>query len=335
MIFWRFFRQAEDDLLDLVELMHTEYAAGFFAIAPSFGSETGSICSIAARQRGCVESLIGVIANQGLLGGADQSEVFAGERIGLIGEEGEISGTEEGLGFGQAGRHEQGKAALDQLLLSPEKHRLGQLCAGAAPEIKAGLCDFGAAGGINNAEFVAKRLMIERREGEVWFFPDKAQGGIVAVIGAIGNFRGKEIRQPGQLFLDLGFHLLHQGFFFGQSDLHLLDRFARIRVFLALLAQAVAFSTQGFDFMHQVKKLPVQCGQGIDIDFAAAPGGILFDQVGVFAEDFNVNHVLSFLLMVGTKLLKKIIARAVKSNGQGAGFSTTKNTKKLGVGWRQ
>ena len=76
-IFGGFFRFAENDLFDFVELMHPEDAFGSSAVTSSFSTEAGGVSRIAEGQFRTVENIVGMITDQSLLTGTDQSKIFA------------------------------------------------------------------------------------------------------------------------------------------------------------------------------------------------------------------------------------------------------------------
>ena len=138
-VFGRFFRFAENDLLNFMELMHPENTFGCSAVTASFSTETGSISRVAQRQFGTVKHVISVIADQRLFTGSDQCQILTGDIVGLIRKKRQISGTEKGTFFSKTWGHKNRKTTFRKELLHPEEKCLRQHRPFAFPVIKTGL----------------------------------------------------------------------------------------------------------------------------------------------------------------------------------------------------
>ena len=295
MPFRRFLRQADDDLLDLVELVHPEDAAGLLAVTAGLGAEAWGERGQFCRQFLLGQGLVAMEADQRLFRGADQAEIFVLKLVDLILEEWQVAGTEQRVLLGQARAHVEGEAALDQLALRPEEHRLRQQGSLAAPVVITLLGHLGAARGVDRAGHFADRLVIARGEGEFALGPDLAQFEIVGIALAIRDFGRQEVRQPGHQRLDFRLGGIQPLLRFAQINLQLLDFLPRFRAGLALFGELIAQRPHLLDLVHQFEMLAILGDDGIDVDGgAAAAGDRGFDELGILTQDFDVDHKREF-----------------------------------------
>ena len=285
------FRTAEDDLLDLVELMDAEDAAGLLAVAACLRAEARRVGGVAARQRLGFQRLVRMVADQCLFACTDQRKILALKRIGLITEERQIARAVQRALLREAGGHEQREAAGHQFLLRPEVHGLRQLRAFAHPVVEACGGDFRAASRVDDAQDLADGLMVAPLEGEFGLVADETDGDVVVVVLSFGHFVGQQVGHPAHLLFDLRLQLFHLRFLLAQRDLHGLHLFAGFRILLAFLAQGVAFRTQVFNFLDKSKIFFVHGGQCIHIDVATATLRIRLDHVQIFTQQLDVKHV--------------------------------------------
>ncbi|KAI6776833.1 hypothetical protein HG530_000778 [Fusarium avenaceum] len=68
----------KDELLDLLELMHTEYTPGITAVAASLLSEASTVTTVLDGELSGLDPLIGVEGGEGLLAGRDQVSIRLG-----------------------------------------------------------------------------------------------------------------------------------------------------------------------------------------------------------------------------------------------------------------
>ena len=88
---------AVDEPLDLVELVHPDDAAGVLAVAAGLPAEARRPAGVAQRAVGQVEDLVGVVAGQRHLGGADEVQVVGLEAVDLVGVRAEEPGARHDL----------------------------------------------------------------------------------------------------------------------------------------------------------------------------------------------------------------------------------------------
>ena len=105
-------RPAVDEPLDLVELVHADDAAGVLAVAARLAAEARRPAGVAQRARGQVEDLVGVIAGQRHLGGADEVEVVGLEPVHLLAVRAEEAGALHDLGPHQHRRDHEREAVV-------------------------------------------------------------------------------------------------------------------------------------------------------------------------------------------------------------------------------
>ena len=105
-------RLAVDEALDLVELVHADDAAGVLAVAARLPAEARRPARVTQRAVGQVEDLVGVVAGQRHLGGADQIEVVGLEPVHLLGVRAEEPGARHDLGPHQHRRDDEREAVL-------------------------------------------------------------------------------------------------------------------------------------------------------------------------------------------------------------------------------
>ena len=105
-------RLAVDEALHLVELVHADDAAGVLAVAARLAPEARRPARVAPRTVGQIEDLVGVVAGQRHLGGADEVEVVGLEPVDLVGVRAEEPGALHDLGPHQHGRDDEREAVL-------------------------------------------------------------------------------------------------------------------------------------------------------------------------------------------------------------------------------
>ncbi len=71
-------RIAVDEHLDLVEPVHSEDAAGVFAVGAGLAAVAGAVADVVTRQGRGVQDLLGMIGGQRHLRGTDQVQVVIG-----------------------------------------------------------------------------------------------------------------------------------------------------------------------------------------------------------------------------------------------------------------
>ena len=129
-------RRAVDEPLDLVELVHPDDAAGVLAVAARLAAEARRPTGVAQRAVGQVEDLVGVVAGQRHLGGADEIEVVGLEPVDLLGVRAEESGARHDLRPHQHRRNHQREAVLRRQLRGQLQQPELQQRAGAGEEVE-------------------------------------------------------------------------------------------------------------------------------------------------------------------------------------------------------
>ena len=273
-----------------MELVHPENTAGGSAVAAGFGTEAGRVGGVAQRQFCAVKHIVCVIADQSLLTGTDQREIFTGEIIGLICEKRQITGTEQGAFFGGAGGHEHGEAAFDQEFLDPEEKRLRQHCSLTFPVIETGLGNFGTPGNIKDIQLFAEFLMVFDREIKGRDGSDFFDFDVAGIIGAVGHIIGEQVGHADQHLPDAFLQGVEFILFFAELKFDLFDPVAGLGVGGALFAQAVAFAAEIFNLHAQCAAVGVEFDQTVDIDGITAALAVFLNHFRIFADEFNIDH---------------------------------------------
>ena len=103
---------AVDEALDLVELVHADYAAGVLAVAARLAAEARRPPGVAARSVRQIDDLVGVIAGQWHLGGSDQVHVVGLKAVDLVGVRSEEAGARHHLWAHQHRRDDERESVL-------------------------------------------------------------------------------------------------------------------------------------------------------------------------------------------------------------------------------
>lgn len=186
-------RGADDDLLDLVELMHPEPATGGAASGTGLGAEARGERGDQDRQVLGVKDGVAVVADKGLFRGADQREILAFDLVNLVREERQITRAEQHLLPRHQGRHHRRESALDEKVLGVGEQRPGQASTGSPPVVEAGTGDLSTAGKVEDPEAGADDIVgasLVSRHG----ITDAPQLDVALVVFSGWRVLGKQVR---------------------------------------------------------------------------------------------------------------------------------------------
>jgi len=144
--------------LDLVELVHSDDAAGVLAVRARLAAETGRPGDIAPRQ--ITDDLVHVIAGERHLGRPDQVEVLLWQLVDLGRVRAEEPGALHGLRLDQHRRDHRREAGLDRLLHREVEHGELQLRADSGQVEEPGARHLRAAFHVDGAEALAQLQMV-------------------------------------------------------------------------------------------------------------------------------------------------------------------------------
>ena len=288
-------RLAVGEHLHLVELVDAEDAAGVLAVGAGLAAEAGRPAGVAHGAVGQVDDLVGVVAGQRDLGGADQVQVVFLQVVDLVGVRAEEAGAGHGLGADEHRGDHQLEAVLRRLLRGKVEQAELQHRAGAGEEVEARSGDLRAAFHVDQAERFAQVQVVLRLEVELGDLADVLEDHVV-VLAAGGR--------PGDDVAELHLQLVHGGlglalFVFGVLDAagEGLGLFQQGGALLLggradLLAEALVLGAQRIGGGDGVAPARIGVEQLVDEGRVLAAGALRFaDDVGVVAEEFQIDHV--------------------------------------------
>ncbi|GAA2858451.1 hypothetical protein GCM10020220_054520 [Nonomuraea rubra] len=152
--------------LDLVELVHPDDAPGVLAVRARLAAEARRPARVTQRQLVGVEDLLGVVAGQRHLGGADEVEVVLGEAVDLLVVGHVEAGALHGLRLDEHRRDHRREPGLDRLLHGHVEQAELQPRADALEEEEARARDLGAPLHVDGAKGLAQLQVVLRLEVE-------------------------------------------------------------------------------------------------------------------------------------------------------------------------
>ena len=289
---------AVDEHFSLVELVHANDAAGVLTCGACLAAVAGGPAQVLLRTLLEVENFVGVVAGERHLGGADQVQVVAFEAVDFVVVLDVEAGAVHDFGAYQGGGGHHGEAVLGCEVERHPHECLLQACYLALEEVEACAGDLRAACHVDAVDEFADFEVVARFEA----FGGEVAGGAdflddyVVVFAADGYAVDDEVFDAADQFLVFG------GFRFG-GCLCFVDagcQFLRLcdeggLFFLGCLcdglAEGVLFGAQGLVFADECAACGVGFEDAVDVGFVLAAcslGGA--EDVGVFAEEVNINH---------------------------------------------
>ena len=289
---------AVDEHFSLVELVHANDAAGVLTCGASLAAVAGGPAQVLLRALLEVENFVGVVAGERHLGGADQVQVVAFEAVDFVVVLDVEAGAVHDFGAYQGGGGHHGEAVLGCEVERHPHECLFEACYLALEEVEACAGDLRAACHVDAVDEFADFEVVARFEA----FGGEVAGGAdflddyVVVFAADGYAVDDEVFDAADQFLVFG------GFRFG-GCLCFVDaggKFLRLcneggLFFLGCLcdglAEGVLFGAQGLVLADECAACGVGFEDAVDVSFVLAAcslGGA--EDVGVFAEEVNINH---------------------------------------------
>ena len=282
----------------LVELVHANNAAGVLTGGTSLAAVAGGPAQVLLRALLKVENLVGVVAGERHLGGADQVQVVALQAVDFVIVLDVEAGAVHDFGAHQGGGGHHGEAVLGCEVERHPHERLLQACDLALEEVEACAGNLRATGHVDAVDELADLKVVTRLEavsGEVAGGADLLDDHVV-VFAAGGHAVDDEVLDAADQFLVFGG--LRLGGYLRLVDaggklLRLCDECGLF--FLGclgdLLAEGVLLGAQGLVFADECAACGVGFEDAVDVGFVLAAcslGGA--EGVGVFAEEVNINH---------------------------------------------
>ncbi len=293
-------RRGDVHEFDFVKLMHADESAGAEASAACLPAEAGGVSGVVDGKLVVFQDFLTVKIGDGYFGGGNEVEIVLGAVINLVAEFWELAGADEAFGFHEKGRTDLGITMLGGVEIEQEVDE-GALESCASPTInhEGAAGDFGTRFKVDHAMGLAKRDMVFRFEVVRWCDSPAADFGVF--FGGAANGAGfvrqiwegqKEVTLLGVGGVGFRADLInalpdaaHFGFLGGgvlavfatESDFFG-EAVAITLQLLALSLGGAAGSIEGEDLIDQSGK------RGI------AGGETLFDEVGIFAQEADVEH---------------------------------------------